>query len=98
MKVLIFLSLSLHSVVPATCTVLDLHRRGSSTTIGLYLHLIGVRQIRRFTRTLDMLEEPSVRQMSVSGEMIDWWRDQVRAAREKQQAQGRPAGGEAGTG
>ena len=55
-------------------------------------------QIRRFTRTLDMLEEPSVRQMSVSGEMIDWWQDQVRAAREKQQAQGQTAGGEAGTG
>jgi hypothetical protein len=98
MKVLIFLSLSLHLVVPAICTVLDFHRRPSSTTIGLYLHSIGVRQIRRFTRTLDMLEEPSVRQMSVSGEMIDWWRDQVRAAREKQQAQGQPAGGEAGTG
>ena len=91
-------SLSIYPVVLTICTVLDLHRRGSSTTIGLYLHFIGVRQIRRFTRTLDMLEEPSVRQMSVSGEMIDWWRDQVRAAREKQQAQGQPAGGKAGTG
>ena len=91
-------SLSIYPVVLTTCTVLDLHRRGSSTTIGLYLHFNGVRQIRRFTRTLDMLEEPSVRQMSVSGEMIDWWRDQVRAAREKQQAQGQPAGGETGTG
>jgi hypothetical protein len=91
-------SLSIYPVVLTICTVLDLDRRPSSTTIGLYLHFIGVRQIRRFTRTLDMLEEPSVRQMSVSGEMIDWWRDQVRAAREKQQAQGQPASGEAGTG
>lgn len=31
-----------------------------------------------------MLEEPSVRHLSVSGEMIDWWARQVEGARSKQ--------------
>jgi len=43
-----------------------------------------------------MLEEPSVRQMSVSKDMIGWWEDQVERARAKQQVQSQQKGEEGG--
>jgi len=43
-----------------------------------------------------MLEEPSVRQMSVSKDMIGWWEDQVERARAKQQTRQKDGGSNTG--
>ena len=35
-------------------------------------------QLRKMSRTIEMLESPSVQHMSTSSEMADWWRDHSR--------------------
>ncbi|KAK4687696.1 succinate dehydrogenase assembly factor 1, partial [Tremellales sp. Uapishka_1] len=40
-------------------------------------------QLRRFGKTLEMLQDTSVQRISVSPEMEEWWRDQVRERRGK---------------
>lgn len=34
-------------------------------------------KIRKFTRTLEMLSEPSVQRIGVSDDMRDWWANEI---------------------